>query len=287
MGSNDMINTNPVTENQDNFVLTDANYYSSEANKRYMSNSLFKAVYGHPAHPDACQAAALLGPKPESEALLVGSYVDAYFEGEDSFEDWKNEHKDQITMKSGKSYYKFITDANDAIKRVAKDDLFMHFMDGDHQAIMTGEIAGQPFKVKMDAYHPGEMIVDLKYVKSAGSEYNPTLGKQVTFIESYGYFIQGAIYQEIVRQNTGDRLPFYIAYITKESETDFDVVKLPQDKLDEALDYVKSNLIAMPYEFIKKNPKACGKRTCAYCKRLKVLVAPKEYSDFEMYSQDK
>lgn len=283
----DSTNTANVTTENDNFVLTDDNYYSPEANKRYMSNSLFKALYGHPAHPDACQAAALLGPKPESEALLVGSYVDAYFEGADSFENWKIEHKDQITMKSGKSYYKFITDADESIKRVSKDDLFMHFMDGDHQAIMTGEIAGQPFKIKMDAYHPGEMIVDLKYVKNAASEYSPILGRPLTFIESYGYFIQGAIYQEIVRQNTGKKLPFYIAFITKESETDFDIVELPQDKLDDALDYVKSNLIAMPYAFIKKNPKACGKRTCAYCKSLKTLIKPKTYAEFEAYSQDK
>ena len=266
----------------DGFTLTNQNYYSEEANKLYLSNSLFKALYGHPAHPIACEEAGLFT-KPESEALFIGSYIDAYFEGPDEFEDFCKEHQDQIMQKSGKAKYKFVSDADETIKKITQDPVFMKFMGGDHQTIMTGEIANQPFKIKMDAYHKDEMIVDLKYVKSSEPVYNPFLKKYVTFIEDYGYYVQGAIYQEIVYQNTGKKLPFYIAYATKETVPDFGVVKLDQDKLDEALEYVKTKLLVRPYSVIKAHPERCGRRDCKYCKEKRKLSGPMTYAEFEAY----
>lgn len=269
---------------EENFVLTPENYYSKKANELYMSNSLFKSVYGHPAHPHPCEAAGIFGAKEETEALLVGSYVDAYFEGPDSFEKFKADNYGKIMLNSGKAPYKFIQKADAAIARAERDPVFMHYMSGEHQRVMTGEIANQPFKIKMDAYHPHEMIVDLKYVKSFAVEYNEALKKRATFIETYGYPIQGAIYQEIVYQNIGKRLPFYIAAITKEDVPDFDVVEIPQDMLDEALEYVKISLIGKPYSMIKANPNACHCRSCAYCRDQKKLAGPMKYEDFEEYA---
>jgi hypothetical protein len=277
----------PNTNTTEEFVLTDDNYYSDEANAIYLSNSTFKNVYGHPAHPHPCEAAAIYGEKIETDALIIGSYVDAYFEGKKAFEEWCEKNKDKIYQKNGKPYQMF-KDADAAIQRVEKDPVFMKYVGGgNHQTIMTGEIAGHKFKIKMDAYHPGEMIVDLKYVKSAGGDWNDTLKKHTTFIEEYGYAIQGAIYQEIVYQNTGLRLPFFIGYITKEKVTDvgpvpdFDVIELPQEMLDEALEFVKIHLTAKPYNIIKANPKACGKRSCPYCRDRKTLTGPTEYAVFE------
>lgn len=275
---------NQTAQSDTEFVLTDENYYSAEANQLYLSNSMFKAVYGHPANPNPCAAAAFYGPRVETEALIIGSYVDAYFEGPDAFEKFKEENAAKLTMKSGKGYYKFVTDADAAIIRASRDAVFMDYMSGNHQTIMTGTIAGHKFKIKMDSYHPGKMIVDLKYVKSAGSEYNEHLKKYSNFIENYGYAIQGAIYQEIVFQNTGLRLPFYIAYITKESVTDFGVVEIPQDMLDEALDFVKLSLTAQPFAAIKANPNKCNRRSCPYCKDQKVLSNAMSYEDFKLYS---
>ena len=75
---------------------------------------------------------------------------------------------------------------------------------------MTGEISGVPFKIKMDSYHP-DKIVDLKYMASLRS---PNMFEPM--VKYWGYDIQGAIYQEIVRQNTGKRLPFFLNIATKE-----------------------------------------------------------------------
>ena len=59
--------------------LTAENYYSQVANMAYMSVSQFKAF-------EQCEAAAMAElygeyKAPTSTALLVGSYVDAWFEG--------------------------------------------------------------------------------------------------------------------------------------------------------------------------------------------------------------
>ena len=59
--------------------LTNENYFSKEADMEYMSVSQFKAF-------EQCEAAALASVKgewerPKTTALLVGSYVDAHFEG--------------------------------------------------------------------------------------------------------------------------------------------------------------------------------------------------------------
>ena len=78
--------------------LTNENYFSKEADMEYMSVSQFKAF-------EQCEAAALASVKGEWErtkttALLVGSYVDAHFEGTlDVFKSAKsrNIHKARFT----------------------------------------------------------------------------------------------------------------------------------------------------------------------------------------------
>ena len=267
------------------FILTPENYYSSQANSLYLSNSMFKALYGIPGDPYPCEAAAMYAPKEYSEALLAGSYVDAAFESDDAFARFKEEHEAELLQKSRKAYYKFVTDADIAICRAKRDATFMSYLDGDHQKVMVGVIGGAAFKIKMDDYKEHVRITDLKYVKSAQESYNEHLRRRVTFIENYGYAIQGAIYQEIVAQNTGERLPFYIAYITKEDCPDFGVVEIPQDVLDEALEFVKLQLAARPIAEIRKSPRPCMRRSCAWCRDQKVLKGPYTWDEFQAYAQ--
>ena len=61
-------------------ILTSSNYHSVDANKEYWSVSLFKAF-------DKCEASGLAQvrgqyEREETDSLLIGSYVDAYFSGE-------------------------------------------------------------------------------------------------------------------------------------------------------------------------------------------------------------
>ena len=60
-------------------ILTNENYYSNEANWEYMSVSQYKQFR-------KCEATAMAElngkwKQPKSTALLVGSYVDSWFEG--------------------------------------------------------------------------------------------------------------------------------------------------------------------------------------------------------------
>lgn len=236
-----------------------------------MSVSQFKSF-------ERCQAAALaeVNKKYESEkttALLVGSYVDSYFEG--SLMAFKNNNP-EIFKRDGTLKAEYIQ-ANEIIKRIESDKLFYAYMSGKKQVIMTGNINGVPVKIKIDSLHT-DKIVDLKIMRDFEPVYKPEQGR-LPWFEGWEYDLQGAVYQEIVRQNTGEKLPFYLAAATKENITDIDIVHISQDSLDFSLDRFK-NSVEM-YDAIKKGivePERCEK--CEYCKKTKVLTEPTESDEF-------
>jgi len=253
-------------------ILTAENYFSPESNKEYMSVSQFKSF-------KKCEAEALAEyngeyAEPMSTALLVGSYVDANFEG--TLDIFKAKHPELFKKDGGlKSDY---IQAEDIIQRVERDELFMALMSGEKQVIMTGEIEKIPFKIKIDSYHQGVSIVDLKVMRDFERVWNPEIHFRETFVESWGYDIQGAVYQEIVRQNTGLQLPFYIAAATKEKETDIAAMEIKQERLDFCLDVVKRDLGRIM--LVKKGevePQRCEK--CDYCKKTKQLTEIVDYTE--------
>lgn len=253
--------------------LTSENYFSSENNLKYMGSSQFKSML-------KCEAATLADingefPREETTALLVGSYVDAHYEG--TLDIFKAQHP-QIFTKQGelKAEYR---QANEIISRAERDEFFSRYMNGQKQVIFTGEIAGVPYKIKVDSYHPHKCIVDLKCVKDFEDIYDPDIGAWQHFIDYWGYTIQGAIYQEIIRQNTGEILPFYIAAVTKEKpQPDLRVYYIPNETLSEQLETVKN--LSPRFTKIKRGeltPQRCEK--CAYCRFTKVLTEAVNYKD--------
>lgn len=251
--------------------LTKRNYFSKKANKHFMSVSQFKSF-------EKCPNAALAEIKGKYErekttALLVGSYVDSYFEG--TLANFIK-HNPEIFKKDGTLKADYVQ-AEAIIQRILKDKLFMEYLSGKKQVIMSGEINGVPVKIKIDSLHP-DKIVDLKVMKDFESVYTAENGL-CPFFEAWGYDLQGAVYQEIVRQNTGEQLPFYIAAATKEKVTDIDVIHIPQNMLDFALDRFKRDVET--YDAMKKGviePDHCNK--CEYCKISKVLTEPTEADEF-------
>ena len=243
--------------------ITQTDYFSHENNMKYMGASQFKAF-------EKCEAAAMAEINGEYEprkttALLVGSYVDAHFEGTLDIFKAKNP---EIFKKDGglKADYK---QADYIINRIERDTFFMKAMDGEKQKIMVGEIEGVPVKIKIDSYREHRTIVDLKVIKDFAPIYVNGRGR-LSFYEAWGYDIQGAIYQEIVRQNTGETLPFVLAAATKEGETDFQVISLDQPELDAAMEIVKANIRS--YASIKSGVEAPTRcEHCDYCKFTKKL----------------
>lgn len=256
--------------------LTSENYYSQEANEEYMSVSQFKDFNGtHGKHGCEFQALEKIKGRWEqkkTDALLIGSYVDSYFEG--TLDKFKKETTELFTQ-NGELYAKY-KHADEIIKRIERDPYFMKCMSGKKQVIMTGELFGTKWKIKMDSYIPDVAIVDLKVVKAVDGPNAVNWVRDSGIMPWYvywGYDIQGAIYQEIVRQNTGKRLPFCIAAASKEEEPSIRVIRLEQNLLNEAYSIVESQ---MPRVLLVKNgetnPDRC--EICDCCRHTRVLTKP-------------
>ena len=259
-------------------VLTAENYYSREANEEYMSVSQFKdfsGTYGKMA----CEFTAMEKLKeqweePKSKALMVGSYVDSYFEGTlDSFK----ENNPDLFKRDGCLKAEYVK-ADEIIKRIERDAYFMKYMGGEKQVIMTGELFGTKWKIKIDSYIPDVAIVDLKVMASITRlEWVRDIG-YLDFVRYWGYDIQGAIYQEIVRQNTGKKLPFFIAAATKETEPDIRIIHVTDNYLAEALNMVQMNMSrVLQVKSGEAEPDRC--ELCDCCRKNRVLTRPISITD--------
>lgn len=258
-------------------MLNDTNYFSHQADLDYMSVSQFKSFAGTQANV-SCEDAALkklqgnFAPA-KSTSLLVGSYVDAYFEGTlASFKTANPEIFKTTGDKGLKSDYLY---AEKIIARIERDPLFMSYLNGQKQVIMTADLFGIDWKIKMDAYHPDDKIVDLKIMKDAQPMWSDIYKSKVDFIKYWGYDIQGAVYQAVVEKVTGKKLPFFIAYATKEKEAgiDINIIEITQPYLDEAFEFVKNHIDRVVQIKSGKIPPArCN--NCPSCRDSKVLSAP-------------
>ena len=257
--------------------LTNSNYFSPEAMGEYWSVSQFKQFC-------KCPAAAIAELKGEyqretSTALLVGSYVDAYFTGDKGgLGRFALEHP-EIFKRDGSLKAEF-RQAEDMIEAVKRQPLMMDYLYGEYQTVLWAELFDVKWKVKMDVYD-GKRIVDLKTVKDFKNIYEEGFGWR-SWIEYWGYDIQGAIYQKVEQAVTGrlEPLPFYIVAVTKEKTPDVAVIHIPQHILDTALKVVESKIDT--FDLMKKGlipVERCG--CCDYCKATKKLIEPEEFEILE------
>ena len=315
--------------------ITNDNYFSLEASREYFSVSQYKTFLDCPARA----MAEIRGEykEPMTTALLVGSYVDAYFEG--TLDKFREEHpeifnisvkerSDTITLVHGvapelvtrnltwkpgglaeakRRYPAFFeavfalkadyVQAEEIIKRIEADELFMAYMSGKKQVIKTAELFGAPWKIKIDSYlSPSDVkslvkrfpenekffiegcgaIDDLKVMRAL----DRIMGK--SFVEHWMYDLQTAVYAEVEylasRRKQKQRVPTFLSVATKEDETHLELVHIPHWRHQECLADVEKN---MPKFIAYKNGELeaprCG--TCAYCRKTKKLKAP---IDFEL-----
>lgn len=262
--------------------LNEENYFSEEADFEFMSVSQYKEFAGTPGKL-GCEERAMASLRGEYQrekttALMVGSYVDAYFEGGESFGNFQIRNPEIFTKNGGlKAEYR---KADDIIDRIERDEFFMECMSGEKQVIMTGDIFGIPWKIKMDSYIPDKVIVDLKIVESIRKQKWVKEYGNMDFIRYWGYDIQGAIYQEVVYQNTGKRLPFYIAAASKEPTTDIQVIHVWDQFLRQAMDSVQFHIERVKaVKGGEEKPERCG--VCDYCLETKVIHEPISLLDLD------
>lgn len=245
-------------------IVTCESYFSPANESYYFGSTSYKRF-------TACPAAALAisqgrWVEPTSIAMMVGSYCDASFSG--TLEIFRAQHP-EILKRDG-SLLAVYEQANGIIARIERDPLMMRHLSGEMQRIMTGEIAGVPFKIRIDSYFPGEMIVDLKIMRDMKEIWQD--GARREFWDAWQYSVQGCIYREIVRQNTGLVLPFILAVATKEDEPDIKLLEIAPERLDADLDEVIE--FAPGFQAVKMGlmeAERCNRSECAYCKSTKVL----------------
>lgn len=261
-------------------TLAKENYHSLEANRQYMSHSQYQDFL-------SCEAMAMAKlngwiEQPTS-AMDVGSYVDAYFEGEEEFERFKEQHPDCFSSRGPtkgelKAQYRL---AEKMIATLKNDPLCMFVMQGEKQAILTAEFAGAMWKIKMDFYNPEKQrIVDLKTAASLTKQiWDPKYG-YVTFVEANRYLTQMAVYAEIERRHVkrDGWLETLIVAVSKEDPPDKAVIGLNAYDIERELEEVQRNMprILNVRAGIEK-PVRCEK--CRYCRETKKLDRIIHYSD--------
>jgi hypothetical protein len=253
--------------------LNNKNYYTPKANQEFLSVSQYKDFFGS-LGKKGCEAKALAKISGEyitepTTAMLVGSYIDTYFEG--TLNKFKEEHP-EILKKDGTLKAEYIQ-AESIIARIEKDKKFMQYLSGEKQTIMTAELFGAKWKIKMDSYLPNKAIVDLKIVSDI---YERTFVKDVgaiNFIQNWGYDFQLAIYQKVVEENTGHKLPCFIAAADKGKTTNIELIQITQPELDSALIGVQYGVERiLKLKSGEEKAERCGR--CDYCKETKVIQKP-------------
>lgn len=270
--------------------LTVENYYTAAADWDYMSCSQYQGFL----ECEAKQMAKLQGRYVEepTEALIVGNYVHTYLEGEQAHKRFCEEHFEEIyktktDKKTGEviiaGKYAAYVAADTIIDCVNRDKTFSRFreMPGNVEEIMTGQIWGVPWRIRMDKHIPSSRIIlDWKTCANIRElKYNRQTKELETFIEAYGYLMRAAVYSEIEKQNTGEAgdPKFLIAAISKQDPPDKGLFLLNhRDRYQYELDQIKERLPRILR--VKEGaelPRRCGH--CGYCRETAGNVQIKPY----------
>lgn len=233
------------------YELTEENYYSNEMDKIFFSVSQYKMF-------TKCEAAAMAKINGEYEqkttkAMLIGILCDRWFEG--TLDKLRKESPNIFYCRNGALRADF-RKADQIINRVQQDKRFMQYMSGEKQKILTFEMFGVPWKMKMDSFVSEICVTDLKVVQNF---------KSLAF---WRYDIQGAAYIEGVRTALGQDLPFYLAAVTKEAVPNFDIFQIDRPTLDTALREIEDRMPRfIAVKSCSEEPHYCG--VCDYCKSVK------------------
>ena len=233
------------------FELNEQTYHTPEANLKWLDCSTYKNLVGTTGRKGCeCRAVAIAKgeyKETKTEPLLVGGYIDAYFDK--SLSQYCLDNMDSIYTKASIKKFEKSGNADDLerlkafeqadvmIKRAIREPLFMQYVEGETQKILTADIEGVPIRVKLDSYD-GKRITDIKTAASiTETYYAKDLEQRLNFAEYFGYIEQAYFYQTAVEQYFGKHLPFYLAVITKEKHNNephprVAVIQIP-DKLIE------------------------------------------------------
>lgn len=248
--------------------LTRENYYSLEADRKYMSVSQLKSFM----ECEARTMAELNGdiPKISKQSFLEGSYLHAWCEGKleefqkDNLEIYKYNNPKKGLMSNFQKIDK-------VIKYLETDENVLEMLEGEKEVIMTANLFDVDWKFRIDVYNPSKgRLVDLKYVNKINQKFwNNSKSMHVSFVEHYKYHYQMVLYAilEQLATNRENILEPYIVAISKEIPPQKVILDGFLEDINTVLDDVSKRL---PRIIKVKNgeekPNFCGK--CDYCRSI-------------------
>ncbi|HFU4464738.1 TPA: PD-(D/E)XK nuclease-like domain-containing protein [Streptococcus suis] len=260
-------------------TLTQDNYYED---KDYLSVSRFKQYLECEAKALALDTGKWVDDR-DQKPLLFGNYVHSYFESAEAHQKFLEEHRSDLF--SSRKPYGLLSDyklADKVIATLKTDELFNNLYHGrkddqvEKEMIVTGTIAGVPFKGKIDAInHTRGYMVDLKTMKTIyGEEWCQELRRKVpgaiANIVNFHYHVQATVYQELLKQMTGRSYRPLIVAVSKENEPDKEIFSLDEEMLSEGLEFVSERASHIwDVATGKVGPIKCG--NCNYCRSKKKL----------------
>ena len=200
--------------------ITPENYFRRSD---YMSNSQYRMFLQCPEMALAVTSGAW--DYPQTEDMKAGSYADVMLTEPDKVEAWKAANPDIISSRGPtkgqvKAKYKTVQDAVEKVEATPEALAMLQGPDVENQTVLTGEIAGVPWKGLVDAInHKTRSIVDLKCMANL-SEDKWNGSERVPWYVAWGYWRQAAIYRELARQMYGEEYTFHLLAVSKESPPD-------------------------------------------------------------------
>lgn len=254
--------------------LTPSNYYSKQADLDYWSFSVFKGFM-------QCEAAEMykLQDHEESEhppmPLIIGNYVHSYFESQEAHADFVAKQHDNLYQRDRKTKLADVVHADAMIHTLEADPFIIKNYVGEKEAIVTGELYGLPWRGKIDCLNLDEgYFIDLKTAKSLNNTIwerdDSGAWRKKIWYEAYGYIMQLAIYQQLIRQTYGKTLVPFIFAVSKDKVPDHMALSFNQPLLDRQLETVKELLPRFQKVMSgQEAPERCEE--CDYCRSTKRL----------------
>lgn len=216
-----------------------------------------------------CEAAALARDKGElqfeaSEAMIVSKYIEAKLIGsEEEVEKLFEEHPEIINSRTKEPKVAYLR-AEKAVEEAKEDSTFMAHLKGDKQIKLEGVIDGVKIMGYADNINDNRFISDLKAMANLNRAWNDENRRKVSFVEDRNYAIQGYLYTEMYRQQTGLEVPYYLAVMTKQDPSKRVIVTFDDEAMAVAEEKFKHGLRAIKaIRGGKLDPEFCGQ--CDYC----------------------
>lgn len=226
----------------------------------------------------------------------MGNFIHSYFQSKEAHEIFcqqadakKDIFKYGNPDKGMKAAYK--GQAMDMIHALESQDMFSLYDAGDpdnKEVIVTGKLYGRQWKGKIDSLNLAEgYFCDLKTVDDFHKgHWDPELRQKVNFIEDRGYYLQMAVYQQLIYQQFGNLCQPFIFAVSKQDQPDVMAISFNGVDdgylMDQALEQIKEDQDHFCKVLMgEEKPLRCGR--CEYCRKTKKLTGFINASEIEVY----